>query len=45
MMEAMDTHVGRVLNKLEELGIAENTIVCFTSDNGGLSGVEIVDYH
>lgn len=30
----MDAQVGRVLNKLEELGLAENTIVVFTSDHG-----------
>ena len=40
MMEAMDTNLGRVLDKLEALGIADNTIVCFTSDNGGLSTSE-----
>jgi len=27
--------VGRILNKLEELGLAETTVVIFTSDNGG----------
>ena len=32
----MDTMVGRVLDKLDELGIADNTLVVFTSDNGGL---------
>ncbi len=40
MMEAMDTNVGRVLDKLETLGIADNTVVCFMSDNGGLSTSE-----
>ena len=40
MVEAMDRAVGRVLDKLEELGLAEETIVCFTSDNGGLSTSE-----
>ncbi len=29
-----DGHVGRLLDKLEELGIAENTIVIYTTDNG-----------
>ena len=33
----MDDAVGIVLNKLDELGLADNTIVCFTSDNGGVS--------
>jgi len=40
MVESMDTAVGRVLDKLEELGIADNTVVCFFSDNGGLSTSE-----
>lgn len=40
MIESMDTNVGRVLDALEELEIAENTIVCFMSDNGGLSTSE-----
>lgn len=30
----MDTYVGRVLDLLDELGLRENTIVVFTSDNG-----------
>ena len=34
----MDAQVGRVLNALEELGLAENTIVVFTSDHGYLLG-------
>jgi len=37
MIEAMDEAVGIVLDKLDELGLAENTLVCFTSDNGGVS--------
>ncbi len=37
MIESMDTAVGIVLDKLEELGLMENTIICFTSDNGGVS--------
>ena len=37
MVESMDSAVGIVLKKLDELGLAENTIVCFTSDNGGVS--------
>lgn len=35
MVEAMDRQVGRVMAALEERGLAENTIVVFTSDNGG----------
>ena len=40
MVEAMDLAVGKVLKKLDELGLTENTIVVFTSDNGGLSTSE-----
>lgn len=35
MIESMDNAVGTLLDTLDELGIAENTIVIFTSDNGG----------
>ncbi|HNT87243.1 MAG TPA: sulfatase, partial [Candidatus Hydrogenedentes bacterium] len=38
MMETLDTNVGRVLDTLDELGIADNTIVVFFSDNGDLYG-------
>jgi arylsulfatase len=31
----LDMNVGRVLKRLEELGVAENTLVLFVSDNGG----------
>ncbi len=34
MIERMDEGVGRILEKLERDGLAENTIVAFTSDNG-----------
>jgi arylsulfatase A-like enzyme len=40
MVEAMDLAVGKVLSKLDELGLSENTLVIFTSDNGGLSTSE-----
>ncbi len=40
MVEAMDEQVGRVLNKLDELGIDDNTAVILMSDNGGLSTSE-----
>ncbi len=35
MVEALDEQVGRVLRTLEDRGLADNTIVIFTSDNGG----------
>ena len=34
MMTRADKYVGEIMAKLDELGIAENTIVMFTSDNG-----------
>ncbi len=34
MVTRMDQHVGEIVGKLKELGIDENTIICFTSDNG-----------
>jgi len=40
MVEAMDLAVGKVLAKLDELGLSENTPAIFTSDNGGLSTSE-----
>lgn len=40
MIENMDTNIGRILQKLSDLGLDENTIIIFTSDNGGLSTAE-----
>ena len=36
MVHAMDLSVGRVLDSLDQLGLAENTVVIFMSDNGGV---------
>jgi len=35
MLESLDTSLGRVLDALEQRGLRANTIVVFTSDNGG----------
>lgn len=40
MVEAMDQAVGKVLKTLDDLGLTEDTLVIFTSDNGGLSTSE-----
>ncbi|HEV3137843.1 MAG TPA: sulfatase, partial [Pirellulales bacterium] len=40
MIDSMDQAVGRVLEKLRSLGLAEDTIVIFTADNGGLATAE-----
>lgn len=40
MVEAMDKAVGIVMDKLKALGLEDNTIIIFMSDNGGLSTAE-----
>src|SRR5262245_34385820 len=40
MIASVDESVGRVLAKLDELKLAENTLVIFTSDNGGVGGYD-----
>jgi len=35
MVESMDRGIGKVLAKLDELNLCNNTLVVFTSDNGG----------
>ena len=38
MIASVDESVGRVRQKLDELKLSENTLVIFTSDNGGVGG-------
>lgn len=40
MIASVDESVGRVLATLDELKLAENTLVIYTSDNGGVGGYE-----
>ena len=40
MVEAMDAQIGRLLDAIETEGLAENTLIIFVSDNGGLSSAE-----
>jgi arylsulfatase A-like enzyme len=40
MIYSVDENIGRLLRKLKELKLDENTIIIFTSDNGGLSTSE-----
>ncbi len=39
MIEAMDAAVGRLMAELNRLNLAEDTMLIFTSDNGGFNGV------
>lgn len=38
MVQSVDESVGRIMAKLEELKLTDNTIIIFSSDNGGLGG-------
>ena len=40
MVEAMDEAVGKVMKKIEQLGLEDEVVICLTSDNGGLSTSE-----
>jgi arylsulfatase A-like enzyme len=40
MIASVDESVGRVLATLDELKLAENTLVIFTADNGGVGGYQ-----
>lgn len=35
MVECLDVSIGRILDRLEQLGLADNTVVILTGDNGG----------
>ena len=39
MIEGMDLAIGRLLSALKKMGLEEDTLVIFTSDNGGFAGV------
>ncbi len=40
MVESMDLAIGKVISKLDELGLTENTAIIVMSDNGGLASSE-----
>lgn len=39
MVEAMDNSIGQVLEALDSLGLSQNTLIIFTSDNGGVYNI------
>ena len=43
MIECLDINIGRLMKTLDELGLTENTVVVFTSDNGGIRKVSKQD--
>ena len=48
MIETMDANVGRLLDEVDRLGMADDTLVLFTSDNGGneynlIDGIQVTD--
>jgi len=43
MIRSVDRSVGAVTDKLEELGLSENTLILFTSDNGGARYIQLPD--
>jgi arylsulfatase A len=44
MVEGIDQNVGRLVAKLRELGKLNNTLIVFTSDNGGLTVKEVAGF-
>ena len=43
MIEALDRSIGKIVKALEENGLSENTLIIFTSDNGGAGYIGLHD--
>ena len=44
LISGMDGDLGMVIDRLEALGIADDTILAYTSDHGGMTGIDGVAY-
>jgi len=45
MVDSLDQSVGRILEKVKALGVERNTVVIFTSDNGGVDYAKVTTNH
>ena len=43
MIDNLDSCIGSLMNELDKLGLSENTLVVFTSDNGGIREISCQD--
>ena len=39
MIQSLDENVGKIINKIETLNLSDNTLIIFTSDNGGIRAI------
>ncbi len=39
MIQSLDENVGKIIDKIDELNLSENTLIIFTSDNGGIRAI------
>jgi arylsulfatase A-like enzyme len=39
MVETLDQNIGRLIDYIDEMGLAKNTIIILTSDNGGIASI------
>ena len=39
MIQSLDENVGKILDKIDALNLSENTLIIFTSDNGGIRAI------
>lgn len=39
MIKSLDENIGKIYNKIDELNLLENTLIIFTSDNGGIKAI------